>query len=146
MKTHKNQQPAQYGLYLSFNPMDVRFVGAEGEALDGLADAEYRRVPTLLALALAPVLGACFVLAFPVLVIAAVLMAAAKLVVQQVRHTASQHAWIAMPHYEPVASYLTKGEKKADGAEAPAELSDLQKKVDEKRSQEQPSAENHQAQ
>ncbi len=135
MKTYKNQQPAQYGLYLSFQPMDVRFVGAEGEALDGMAQAEYRRVPTLLALALAPVLGACFVMAFPLLVIAAVLMAATSAVVQKVRHTANNHAWLAMPHYEPAASYLTKGEKKAD-AVAPAELSDLQQKVNEKRSQE----------
>lgn len=141
MKTYKTQQAAAYGLYTSFNPMDVRFVGAAGEPLEGLQGATYRRVPTLLALAMAPVLGAVFVISFPLLILGAVALAAAKMLAQSVRATAAEHAWVVSPRWEPVASYLTKHPKKADAAQVPAELQDLHDKVQDQRASEQPSAE-----
>ncbi len=140
MKTYTTKQAAEYGLYTSFNPMDVRFVGAAGEPLEGLDGASYRRVPTLLALALAPVLGAVFVISFPLLILGAVALAAAKMVAQSLRAAAQEHAWVVSPRWEPQASYLTKHPKKADASQVPAELQDLHQKVQEQRNAEEQAA------
>lgn len=134
MKFHQSMQPATYGLYISTHPFDVRFVGADGETLDGLPGASYRRMPTLLALLLAPVIGGAFVMAFPVLVIVASVIGIARVAVRGAKKAAGEHAWLASPRWEPSASYLTKGEKK--GAEEPTELADLRGKVDERRADE----------
>lgn len=139
MKTYMTKQAAEYGLYTSFNPMDVRFVGAAGEPLEGLDGASYRRVPTLLALGLAPVLGAVFVISFPLLILGAVALAAAKMLLQAVRSSADEHAWVVSPRWEPVASYLTKHPKKADASQVPAELQDLNQKVQDQRAAEEKS-------
>ena len=135
MKRHESNQPAPYGLYVSTNAMDVRFVGAEGETLEGLPGATYVRVPTLLALLLAPVLGGAFVMAFPVLILAVSGVGLAKIAVGGVRKAATDGAWFAGPRWEPATSYLAKGEKKG-AAEVPPELSDLKAEVDAKRVEE----------
>ena len=136
MKFHQTMQPAPYGLYISTRPFDVRFVGADGETLDGLPGASYRRVPTLLALLLAPMLGGAFVIAFPILVIVAAVVGIARVAVREVRKAAGEHAWLASPRWEPSTSYLTKGEKKGDVEEVPTELADLRDEVGERRADE----------
>ena len=135
MQFHQSMQPAPYGLYISTRPFDVRFVGADGESLDGLPGAAYRRVPTLLAVLLAPLLGGAFVIAFPILVIVAAIVGLARVMFGRARKAAGDNAWIASPRWEPSTSYLTKGQKKGD-AEEPAELADLRDEVDQKRANE----------
>lgn len=129
MKRIESNQPANYGLYVSTSPLDVRFVGADGEPLAGLEGATYRRVPTLLALLLAPLLGAAFVMAFPMLVLVSV---AAALASQLVRARETRHAWLAGPRWEPATSYLSRGTQSPAVDELP-ELRDLRAEVDARR-------------
>jgi hypothetical protein len=136
MKTYKTMQAARYGLYTSSNPIDVRFVGAEGEALDGLPGASYRRVPTPLALVAAPLLGGAFVMAFPVLVLVAAFVVVARFAATAVAQTLQEQAFLASPRWQPVMSYLTKGHKKAGQAEVAAELKDLHSEVAKVRAEE----------
>lgn len=136
MKTYKTMQAARYGLYTSTKPLDVRFVGADGEALDGLPGATYRRVPTLLALAAAPVLGGVFVMAFPVLVLLGACVALVRIAATAVGETVQEHAFLASPRWQPVMSYLSKSHKKAGETAVPAELKDLHGEVEKARADE----------
>lgn len=132
MKTYKTTQAAPYGLYMSAHPIDVRVVGATGEALEGLPDATYRRIPTPLALSLSPLLGAGFVIAFPVLILAAVATGVLQLLLRPLHEVLTDHAWLASPRWQPAASYLAKGDKPKAKRE-PEELAELRKAVDEQR-------------
>lgn len=85
MTTYAHGQNSPYGLYISVRPLDMRFVGAEGERLEGKAGAAYGHVPGPLALLLAPVFGGLFVLTFPFVVLAALLAAFVEPVVRRVR-------------------------------------------------------------
>lgn len=131
----QSTQPAPYGLYISTRPLDVRFVGADGESLDGLPGAAYSRVPTLLAVLLAPVLGGAFVIAFPILVIVAAVVGLLRVTFGGLRKAAGDNAWLASSRWEPSTSYLSKNEKK-EGADVPPELADLASEVDDKRAEE----------
>lgn len=135
MKRTTTNQPANYGLYISTSHLDARFVGADGEALAGLEGASYVRVPTLLALMLAPVFGGAFVIAFPILVLVSVAAALAEKALRA-REASGGHAWLAGPRWEPAASYLSRGEKDAAPQEAAPELSDLRAEVDARRATE----------
>lgn len=135
MTRHTSNQPAPYGLYVSTHALDVRLVGADGDALDGLSGATYRRVPTLLALLLAPVLGGAFVMAFPLVVLVVTALGLARILVAHARAAATEGAWLAGARWEPATSYLAKGEKKCE-AEVPPELRDLKAEVDARRAEE----------
>jgi hypothetical protein len=137
MKSYEANKPARYGLYLSTRPMDIRFVGADGEDLDGVSGASYRRMPTWAVIAAGPVLGGAFVLAFPLLVILASIACIARLVATRVKSAAGEHAHLAMPRWEPSTAYLNKG--KGDKAERKGEgdeLIDLEERVAKKRADE----------
>jgi hypothetical protein len=125
MKSIRNHESARYGLYVALRHLDVRLVGADGERLEGLEGATYTRLPTLLTLLLAPVLGGAFVLAFPLLVIVVVAAGLAR----RLALSAAEHA-VAPAGWEPATSYLNKGEHRA---ELPSELADLEALVKERR-------------
>ncbi len=111
MKTYKTNESVSYGLYLSIRSMDVRFVGAEGETLEGKPGADYIKVPVLLALLFSPILGGVFVLGFPLIVVGVLIYAACHLAAEQVRSTISNHAHLALWKWEPTAAYLNKTKK-----------------------------------
>ena len=116
MKTYKSGSQVGYGLYVAPGALDVRFVGAEGETLEGKADAKYFRLPALLMILASPVIGGVFVLAFPLIV----LMIAAYAVVQFFGNKASEavgnNSHLAFMRWEPTAAYLKKtGKKDNDG-------------------------------
>lgn len=69
MTTYRDGQSAPYGLFVSFRPLDTRFVGAAGEELEGIPGAHYKRLPNMVAVAMAPVLGGLFVVLFPLVVL-----------------------------------------------------------------------------
>lgn len=102
--TYSVNTEAPYGLYLSLSPVDVRFVGSTGEALDGLQGARYVRLPTWLLVATGPLVGAAFVVALPVLIVAAMFLAG----VHALSHTdlAQRHAYVARGGFDPSASYF----------------------------------------
>ena len=127
MKKLTTGEAAQYGLYVSTRPLDIRFVGADGESLEGLPEANYVRLPTLAVVAAAPVLGGAFVLAFPLLVILASVVCVARLVAKAVHKTAGDHAYLAQSRWEPVTSYLNRGKDEDGEADKAAEPGDAAK-------------------
>ncbi len=137
MTRYENQDAAPYGLYFSTRPLDVRFVGAEGERIDGVPGATYRHVPTPLAVALAPVLGGLFVIAFPFVIFAAAITGVARLLGVGAREAATSTARVATTRYAASAAWIDgKGAGEAEDAEAPAadaELADLEAEVAERR-------------
>jgi len=64
--THESQAPA--GIYVSLGGFDVRLVETGENQLKGKLDAVYYRVPFAALIVVGPVLGACFAMAFPVVV------------------------------------------------------------------------------
>ena len=138
MKKTESGQPAKYGFYVSASPVDARFVGADGEPLEGRTGARYTRVPTWLFLLLSPVIGGAFVLAFPLLVVGALLYAiwatfAAKVL---------GRAHLARSSWQPAMAHFKTPEGADSAEDSPsAELQDLQEEVQAMRAEERP--ENH---
>jgi hypothetical protein len=107
MTTFKKNDLAQYGLYASISPPDVRFVGSDGETLGGLENATYRRLPIILAIGLSPIIGGVFVMAFPLIVLGMFLWAVVSTIVNKIRESeVTNFKW------EPMVSYLVKKKNK----------------------------------
>lgn len=138
MKTWKSGQKVTYGVYVSTKPFDVRFVGADDETLDGRTGAEYRRIPTLLMVAMAPVLGGVFVMAFPAVVVLLAVVGLGRFAWRQVAGVTGDTAHLAVMRWEPSTSYLKNTtETPADAKPAPdAALSDLRDEVKARRDDE----------
>jgi len=138
MKTYQTGQSVAYGVYASLRALDVRYVGADGEALDGRAGAQYWRVPTLLMLALAPVAGGLFVIAFPALVLGLAVAAATRPAWSALAGLADRRAHLAVVQWQPTAAYLRppQEEPPAEGAAAQSDaqpLADLEREVSARR-------------
>jgi hypothetical protein len=103
MKTSKNGDQVTFGVYASMKPVDIRFVGADGETLEGKAGALYRRIPTLAMVALAPVFGGVFVMAFPALVVMLAIVGLARFAGRQL---VGDTAHLAVMRWEPTTAYL----------------------------------------
>ncbi len=116
---------ARYGLYVSLRPLDMRFVGSTGEAIDGIEGARYVRLPTWLLMVLGPALGAAFVLAFPVFIAVAMLVAGVHALART--KVAHDHAYVARGTFEPAASYFRGASDKPSVIDP--ELSDLADEV-----------------
>jgi len=65
MLRHKGGEMVKSGFYLDWRNWRFEMVEAPAAALPGAEDAEYVRVPTLVMLLAAPVLGALFVVFLP---------------------------------------------------------------------------------
>lgn len=138
MKTYDSGKPAPYGIYAA-SLFDICYVGADGEVLDGREGTRYVRLPTILMIALTPVLGGVFVLAFPFLVIAAVGVAVLHVAQRWLDSIVHEYSHLLKLRWEPVAAYLdpnSKGEKKETATTDP-ELEELQEEVDRRRADEQ---------
>lgn len=132
MTTLHTGEKAKYGVYLCGWPLDLRFVGADGEALDGRRGLTYRRIPTLLLLALAPVLGGVFVLAFPALVLALALAAVGRRLWRSATGLAEDKAHLVVLNWDPQAAYLHgpgEGQKRDDTATTPQAQAGLPESV-----------------
>ncbi|MGM0574267.1 MAG: hypothetical protein ACQEXJ_00850 [Myxococcota bacterium] len=139
MKRYQTGQSAEYGLYVTALPPDLRFVGADGEALDGRPGATYARLPMWSVVVLGPVAGGVFVLAFPLLVIGALVyglaLGAHKVVSERFAYVARMRWQPSMAYFdEPKDDEATRREGTDD------ELADLEETVraraDEERDQE----------
>lgn len=148
MKSYNANETAEYGIYYSLRNLDVRFVGADGEMLEGKAGVTYNRLPMALALAAGAVLGGAFVMAFPLIILAATFYGIFRVVANKVSAAVEKRAYLAMLRWEPVGSYLSgsrKDHEHKDGEDAaPAEatsasgddLADLRDEVAERRERE----------
>jgi hypothetical protein len=117
MKRYETGSEAPYGLYISGRPLDIRFVGADGESLEGQPGAKYGRLPMWTVVALGPAMGGFFVVAFPLLVIGALLVALSRAIASKL---ADQTAWVARGGYQPVAAYF-KGDEESTAAAEPTD-------------------------
>ena len=138
MKTYQTREPAKWGVYLAVNRFDLRTVNAEGEVLDGPERTRYVRLPTLLVVAMSPVLGGLFVLFFPVLIVAALVTVGAEVALR-----AGQRAWTRRAHlrrlrWEPMVAHLDPHDEVGEAKDSPepAGLRDLEAEVRERRQQE----------
>lgn len=118
------------GFYFRLYPPDLQNV--EGQTLSN--PEQYRRVPTLLMLAIAPVFGGLFVLLFPLLVTLTVVATLTMFAVKKLRNVPTTIAkYFQATSYQPAASYLTN---KSEPGEVPPELKDLEQEVNARRAEE----------
>jgi len=132
-KNFRTGQRVSYGMYVSARPLDVRFVGADGEKLEGREGAEYRHIPNALAMLAAPVLGGLFVISFPI----TIFVAAARALTQATGEKVDEAATLARSSYQPQAAYF-KGEAGEDEQAQDEKVADLANEVDDARKDEEP--------
>ena len=136
MKTFKTGEKVGYGLYISAKALDIRFVGSDGETLEGKRGVEYTRLSGLLVVAAAPVIGGVFAMAFPFIVIGMVFAALFKGVYSLVAGTVKEHAHLATMQWQPTAAYLKKNERDAKENKDGSELGELNKEVQDRKNNE----------
>lgn len=132
MKRYQTGSEAPYGLFVSVRPLDVRFVGADGESLEGHAGAQYVHLPMWTVVALGPVLGGFFLISFPLLALAALLVVLGR---ATAGHLATRYAWVARSAYRPVMATFRgddDGAPSGDAAEDCGGLEDLWEEVRER--------------
>ncbi|TNF28484.1 MAG: hypothetical protein EP329_17805 [Deltaproteobacteria bacterium] len=131
MKRYETGETATYGIYIARNMFDVRFVGADGEALEGRKGGSYMRLPTWLVVAVGPALGGMFVMAFPLLVIATIF---GTLGVGLFRKLGGQrHAYVARSGWQPAAAYFKHDQTEGGGEGAgDPEMAQLETEVAER--------------
>ena len=132
MKTYNAGSKVGYGLYVSPKALDVRFVGSDEETLAGTKGKAYFRMPTLLMVLAAPILGGLFVLAFPVMVLLMVVVAIARLIYKTAASAVEARSHLLEMNWQPSAAYLNKNkpEQKDGASEAKVtELKDLKDEV-----------------
>jgi hypothetical protein len=141
MKSYRDQESVPYGLYLSTQPLDVRFVGADGELLQGRPEASYSRLPILAVLVAGPVLGGAFVLAFPIVILVTLTAAFGQLAARWLRGLFHEQVPVVRARWAPAAAYLNDTEAATGDPEAEAdedsELEDLEAEVEAAREHEQ---------
>jgi hypothetical protein len=127
--------PVKSGTY--FNSTRFSFVQVkDGEALKGAAGDRWIRVPLPLAVVAAPVLGGLFVVALPVIGLAAVAVGLARKLAGGVKEGAADLAANLAPAPVPGEAHLTgKAGEAAEGAEAAKEpaLEELGDEIEAKR-------------
>ena len=142
MKKYSSGQRVSYGVYGSVWPPDLCLVSADGEALEGKLDTTYWRLPLLLVVAAGPVLGGLFILAFLVIVIAAVVTAVGEHIYRRVGALREPQSHLLRLHWEPVTSYLQRSAddkheaEGGGGAEPGDELADIAGEVRARRARE----------
>ena len=136
MKTHKTNDLVSRGVYLALTPPDICFVGSDGEALEGREGVSYTRIPSILALALSPVLGGLFVALFPLLVFGALIVMIGQVASDRVGHAVRQQAPLLRMQGAPVASYLNREGEEGETTEESDELEILDAEVQSAREEE----------
>lgn len=118
MKKYNSGDSALYGIYIAPAALDFRFVGADGERLEGKDKTQYYRLPAPLVVAASPALGGIFVLGFPLLVVGFVAFMIGKLAVAQARSFYAENAHLSTMRWEPTTAYLNKVDRKTKSKQA----------------------------
>ena len=134
MKEFKTGDKVPYGIYGSLKSIDLRYVGADDDILDGKKNASYIKIPSLLLVALAPAIGGIFVLGFPLLVIIGLF---AIPIYYGTKHmadvTKDAAAKVGEVNWEPSAAYMDGRKEKIESAKknesTPKELEELEERV-----------------
>jgi hypothetical protein len=119
MTTFESGAAVQGGYY--FNPIrwHVAPVAKDGEQLPAGA-GHWWKVPTVVALALVPILGATFLMALPVIGFVVLAQALLAPVLRTFRSGATDLAATVSPGWQPGEAHLTGKQGAAEGAEPPA--------------------------
>jgi hypothetical protein len=115
MKTYTGNQHAESGLYLNLAKFSITSLETDGP-LPGGVDVTYRRVPMLLMLAAAPLLGLAFVIFLPLIGFAVVAHLAGGKAVHLVKGVIGETARVRRPGWVPARAFLSRPKAKAPAA------------------------------
>ena len=132
MTTYTGTQDVDPGLYLNLRKFSLTSVERR-EALPGAATDTYRRVPMLLMLAVAPLLGLVFVIFLPLIGFVMVGYLLGSKAVEIAHAVGEQMGRVRRPGWAPALAFLSRS-KPADAttehAEPDAWTEDVQKRLD----------------
>jgi hypothetical protein len=149
MLRHHGGEQVRAGFYFNLDSWEVRTVsGPAGGVLDGTAQVRYLRIPALLLLLFAPLMGAAFAIFLPFIGIALVLQYPASQTWRGVRHLADVLVGSVAPAWRPGTAHLTgtpgspkaPEEAQAKDPAASGRLERLEREVEEGRRDEAPKA------
>lgn len=118
MTTYTGTQIVDPGLYYATQPFKLTSVDERG-ALPGAEDRTYRRVPMLIMMALAPLLGLAFVIFLPLIGFVMVLKLAGEKAIELVGQLATQGARVLQPAWAPARAFLTRAKAAKPDTVAP---------------------------
>jgi hypothetical protein len=129
------------GYWFNVNSWTLHPVASDGETLPGAASERYIHVPLLAAFALAPLMGAAFLMFLPFVGFYLAANALVRPVVRAFHSSATEVAATIAPTWAPGEAHLTGGRAESEPAEAngpPAvkgELSELEREVEARRAE-----------
>ncbi len=118
MTTYTGTQNVEAGLYYSTRPFKLTTMDQNGP-LPGADDRVYHRVPMILMLALAPLLGLAFVIFLPFIGFAMVARIAGEKAVELGGQLATQGARVLQPAWAPARAFLTRAKAAKPDTVAP---------------------------
>ena len=133
MTTYTGTQDVDPGLYLNLRKFSLTSVERR-EALPGSATDTYRRVPMLMMLAVAPLLGLVFVIFLPLIGFVMVSYLLGSKAVEIAQSVREQMGRVRRPGWAPALAFLSRSkpaDTMAEHAEPDAWTEDVQKKLDE---------------
>ena len=107
MTTYTGTQHVEAGPYYAVRRFKLTTMDQNGP-LPGTADRTWHRVPMILMLALAPLLGLAFVIFLPFIGFAMVARLAGEKAVELGRQLATQGARVLQPAWAPARAFLTR--------------------------------------
>lgn len=108
MTTYTGTQNVDPGLYWARKPLRLTSVDTRGP-LPGTEARTWYRVPMLLMLALAPLLGLAFVVFLPFIAFVIVFRVVGEAVAERTKALAARGARALRPAWEPARAFLTRG-------------------------------------
>ena len=120
MKTYTGRQTVEAGIYLNTKTFAVQMLDKTG-TLDGTELETYRRIPMVLMLAAAPVLGLAYVMFLPFIGFATVLHLMGTKTLQLAGDAATEGVRVLRPSWAPALAFLTRSKpaKPAPAADTP---------------------------
>jgi len=107
MTTYTGTQVVDPGLYWAVKPLKLTSVDERGP-LPGTEDRTWHRVPMLLMLIVAPLLGLAFVIFLPYIAFATVLRLVGEVVGERARDLAAQASRALQPAWAPARAFFTR--------------------------------------
>ena len=131
MTTYKGTQEVEPGLYVNVKRFAIKNVEARGP-LPGTDQDEYRRVPMLAMLAMAPLLGLAFVMFLPFIGFAMVAYLVGHKTVLFAGNLAAQAVRVVRPGWVPALAFLTRAKHAEPEKNTKAEPDAWEKGVEKK--------------
>lgn len=120
MATYIGGTQVKSGYYMDAGKLAFANVEKDGGTLPGGPEARWKRVPVMLVVAAAPVLGGLFVVAFPFIGFGVAAYAVGRKLTGRVRAGAKEIAATVAPTWVPGEAHLTGEPPKPGASEAPA--------------------------